>query len=198
MMSGLPSRLSKTMMKTILQNVRVFAVNDHMDRIIDETGKSIKAKTVTLEVRPDQVELITMADSIGRIRLSARRSDDLVDESTRGASPADVFGNQNLGLADEGAPLPDWLSGLGQQPTPEPEPEPTRVASTAQATRMEILEPNGSRYYEFSEDGPPRDITDEVGSSYEEEEDDEDNWEDEDDELEEESDSFEGPVEYDG
>ena len=149
-----------TMMKTILQNVRVFAVNDHMDRIIDETGKSIKAKTVTLEVKPDQVEVISLADSIGRIRLSCRRSDDTANENTRGASPSDVFGQDRSGVANTNDPLL-WLDQL---PTPTPEPfAAAPITNTGEFPRMEILEPNGSRYFEFPSNGsPPREVTSEV------------------------------------
>ena len=148
-----------TMMETILQNVCVFAVNDHMDRIIDETGKSIKAKTVTLEVKPDQVEVISLADSIGRIRLSCRRSDDTAYENTTGASPSDVFGQNRSGLADTNDPLP-WLEQLS---APTPEPIASVPMNTGGFPRMEILEPNGSRYFEFPTNGsPPREVSSEV------------------------------------
>ena len=153
----------QTMMKTIMQNVRVFAVNDHMDRIIDETGKSIKAKTVTLEIKPEQVELISLADSIGRIRLSCRRADDDSSESTRGASPNDVFsGDRGVLTENDYIPLPDWMAGLGPQPDNQPElsKETSEDSPQEELPRMEILEPDGSRFFEFPAEGtPPREVT---------------------------------------
>ena len=154
--------IPSTMTKTILQNIRIFAVNDHMDRIVDETGKNIKAKTVTLEIKPDQVEIFSLADSIGRIRLSCRRSDDIAKENTTGASPSDVFGQNRSGLADTAGPL-SWIDQLSN---PTPEPLAAAPVNTGRFPRMEILEPNGSRYFEFPTNGsPPREVTNEVVDS---------------------------------
>lgn len=154
-----------TMMKTILQNVRVFAVNDRMDRLTNEMGKNIKAKTVTLEVKPSQVELISLADSIGRIRLSCRRSDDMTNESTTGASPTDVYGLNRSGLAETATGSFPWLNQFPPSPSESPPSEslPAVSANTRRFPRMEILEPNGIRYFDFPDDGsPPREVTNQV------------------------------------
>ena len=149
-----------TMMKTILQNVRVFAVNDRMDRLTDKMGKNIKAKTVTLEVKPSQVELISLADSIGRIRLSCRRSDDMTIENTTGASPTDVYGLNRSGLAETATGSFPWLNKISPPPS---ESLSAVSANTRRFPRMEILEPNGIRYFDFPDDGsPPREVTNEV------------------------------------
>ena len=55
--------------ETILSNVRVLALDQTVD---DQNGTPIIAKTATLEVTPKQVELMALADDLGRITLSLR------------------------------------------------------------------------------------------------------------------------------
>jgi pilus assembly protein CpaB len=64
---------------TILKNVRVFAVNDKVDRDTNEDGETFTAKTVSLLVKPDQVEKLLVASAVGRLELSLRRPDDESD-----------------------------------------------------------------------------------------------------------------------
>jgi pilus assembly protein CpaB len=72
--------VSKTGAYTILKNVRVFAVNEKVDREIGDDGQPITAKTVSLLVKPDQVEKLLIASSVGRLELSLRRPDDETDD----------------------------------------------------------------------------------------------------------------------
>jgi pilus assembly protein CpaB len=72
--------IEKTGAYTILKNVRVFAVNDKVDRDIDTEGQTIAAKTVSLLVKPDQVEKLLIASAVGRLELSLRRPDDESDD----------------------------------------------------------------------------------------------------------------------
>jgi pilus assembly protein CpaB len=72
--------VAKTGAYTILENVRVFAVNDKVNREISEDGQTLTAKTVSLLVKPDQVEKLLVASSVGRLELSLRRPDDETDE----------------------------------------------------------------------------------------------------------------------
>jgi pilus assembly protein CpaB len=74
------NEVAKTGAYTILENVRVFAVNDKVNREISEDGQTLTAKTVSLLVKPDQVEKLLVASSVGRLELSLRRPDDETDE----------------------------------------------------------------------------------------------------------------------
>jgi hypothetical protein len=49
------------------------------------------AQTISLLVKPDQVELITLAEEMGRIRLSMRGSGDEEVASTGGVTPHDLL-----------------------------------------------------------------------------------------------------------
>ena len=83
--------ISLTGTRTILKNVTVFAVNERFQRDPeDEDGGSNRAKTVSLLVRPAQVEKIMLAQELGRIKLSLRRSDDDTDDNASGATLSDL------------------------------------------------------------------------------------------------------------
>jgi len=65
--------------RTILRNVRVLAV----DQVLDEANSSsVVGKTATLEVLPEQVEVVTTAESTGSVSLALRPvADNAVDAS---------------------------------------------------------------------------------------------------------------------
>ena len=62
---------------TILQNVRVVAVDQESDQQNDEPGI---AKTVTVEVTPDQGQKLALAQKAGTLSLSLRTLDDVSDK----------------------------------------------------------------------------------------------------------------------
>ena len=70
--------------KTILRNIRVFAVNSLTSRQSNTEGEegAIDAKTVSLLVKPSQVQLLVLAEGLGRIELSLRHPNDPKDDST--------------------------------------------------------------------------------------------------------------------
>ncbi len=74
--------------KTILQDIRVFAVNDIVRPTDDKAEESIIAKTVTLLVTPTQAEKAALASEIGKIRLVMRGpgDDELVDPAGQTAA----------------------------------------------------------------------------------------------------------------
>ncbi|MBI83497.1 MAG: Flp pilus assembly protein CpaB [Planctomycetaceae bacterium] len=146
--------IPQTTMKTILEQVRVFAINDTMDRIEGKNGTSIKAKTVTLEVEPSQVELITLADAIGRIRLSARRPDDESNCNAGGVTPSCLLSNRhNDSVPEEETSPPDWLVSLGRE-------TPTEAPLGESLPRMMVIERDVFRQYEIPPNGEiPREVT---------------------------------------
>ena len=77
--------MQETITRTILQDIKVFAVNDVVS--LDSTGqqdtKSIQARTVSLLVTPAQAEKITLASELGTIRLVMRSPDEDSQAQTR-------------------------------------------------------------------------------------------------------------------
>jgi pilus assembly protein CpaB len=85
--------ISETSTKTILQDIKVFAVNDVYG--LDTTGqgtKSIQATTVSLLVTPEQAAKVTLASELGMIRLIMRGPEDDKVVAAASARPQDLFG----------------------------------------------------------------------------------------------------------
>ncbi len=66
----------KSFTKTILQNIRVFAVDQAVQRSSDGTEARNIAKTVSLILTPEQANRVTLAENLGEISLIPRHPDD--------------------------------------------------------------------------------------------------------------------------
>ena len=77
--------------RTFLHNVKVFAVNNVYSR--ESNGsEAITAKTISLLVTPQQAELVTLANEMGKIRLVMRSADDETHEETGGVTQSQLLG----------------------------------------------------------------------------------------------------------
>lgn len=78
--------------KIFLQNIRVYAVDQTIEKSADGTESRTVAKTVSLIVTPAQANRITLAENMGEISLIPRHPDDntIVDDSEQGAD--ELFG----------------------------------------------------------------------------------------------------------
>ncbi len=63
---------SRDMTGSILENVRLFAINSETKKEIGEDGQPIVAKTVSVLVKVDQVERLMLASELASLRLSLR------------------------------------------------------------------------------------------------------------------------------
>jgi pilus assembly protein CpaB len=105
------------MSKVVLQNVKVLAAGTKLE----ETGpdnKPIPVNVVTLLVKPDESERLTLASTEGKIQLALRNPLDRAEPATPGIKPAILLG-YNTYLA----PRPPARTEPPAQPKPEPEPE---------------------------------------------------------------------------
>ena len=66
---GSKEKITRRVSETIIVRVRVLAIDQNTD---DLEGKPIRAKTVTLEVKPSQAEIIAVAVRMGSLTLSLR------------------------------------------------------------------------------------------------------------------------------
>jgi pilus assembly protein CpaB len=87
-----PEASSTTMTTTVLQNILVLATGQTIQP--DQRGGAINAPTVTLQVSPDQAELLTLAGNEGRIQLILRNGSDQNIEVTRGSDLSQLFGRK--------------------------------------------------------------------------------------------------------
>jgi pilus assembly protein CpaB len=142
---------------TILQDIKVFAVNDQW-RPNDESGDSIATKNVTLLLTPEQAERLTLASELGKVSLVLRSPDDnLKADVSHGTTASDLFGisdEQNRkGEQDFLASKGDKSGLLGMLGVGKGSGEPVNVAaapSAVQVFTMELLEGPQSRIVEFT------------------------------------------------
>jgi pilus assembly protein CpaB len=89
-----PNRdIPETVTRTILQDIKVFAVNDVLNTERDkDNGKSITAKTISLLVTPDQAAKVMLASQLGVINLVMRSPEDDKSVSVAQARPSDLYG----------------------------------------------------------------------------------------------------------
>ncbi|MGA2617357.1 MAG: Flp pilus assembly protein CpaB [Thermoguttaceae bacterium] len=116
--------ITETATHTILQDIKVFAVNDVVS--LDNSGesKSIPGRTVSLLVTPNQAEKITLAGEMGTIRLIMRSPDDDIQAPTRGETPTGLFGGHSEGSHREKEKL---------VADPEPPKEPPAASSAGKS-----------------------------------------------------------------
>jgi pilus assembly protein CpaB len=149
--------IAKTIAHTILKDVRVFAVNSETERSTDTNGEQIAAKTVSLLVKPNQVESVMLAAELGKLRLSLRRANDAkTDESEDGTDIEALLGDTKRRIEESKAKPADALSGiydlLNKQPTAAPQPTVMEAPVEQKPQwRMTILSPGGSQEFEWTD-----------------------------------------------
>jgi pilus assembly protein CpaB len=145
----------KTTTKTILQNVRVYAVNDMWDLATSSGEKSMTAKTVSLIVSPRDAQLVAAASALGDITLVMRGPEDKETQVLAGCDPQELLGLASLGGAkpDPANPLQDLVARKPAPPPPAPAPalpeEPrtftVRVLAGSQVTDVLLEAPSNSK-----------------------------------------------------
>jgi len=164
-----PTRgIPETTTRVILQDLKVFAVNDRVT-LEPEEGEghtSIKATTVSLLVTPEQAAKLALAAELGKLRLVLRSPEDDAQASQIEATPSELFGlsdgadreeeslvelepqAQPAGSGSAGGLL-SFLAALqkGEKTQPEPQPEQTQPAEQAPPPEptwtIRILKPDG-------------------------------------------------------
>jgi pilus assembly protein CpaB len=82
----------ETVTRTILQDIKVFAVNDVVDLEKEkEGGRSITAKTISLLVKPDQAAKVMLAAQLGVVNLVMRGPEDEAQSVNAQARPGELF-----------------------------------------------------------------------------------------------------------
>lgn len=147
------------MSKIILQNIRVFAVDQTVQRSPDGGEEKSIAKTVSLMLTPDQASKLTMAEQIGELSLIPRNPDDEEVASWAEVKVEDLLGDGSKNSREK-------EQGLGEVAEKEEKPEPAPTVSTLETAiaavpptppfRMEIVEAMNVREMHFDpETGRP-------------------------------------------
>ncbi|MBI3469273.1 MAG: Flp pilus assembly protein CpaB [Planctomycetes bacterium] len=155
--------VGKTMTVTFLRFIKVFAIDQQYTPTDAGDATAAATKTVSLLVKPQQAELVTLAQSLGKINLVMRSPK---DSDIEGNSHADVQqlvlgqnANDDEGGGTSGTPN-DFLKFLTNKAAPvAPAPPPTVIAAAPveplapQPWRMVIWDGNTPRELEITEDG---------------------------------------------
>ena len=126
--------------KTILQDVKVFAVNDQVRSDKDKAVESITAKTVTLLVTPPQAEKLALANEIGKIRLVMRSPDDRSVVQEGGMRLDALFGPTDK---------PDRAAEEPSRPAPTPPAPLTTLLNQLAAPPAPITAPPADETFEM-------------------------------------------------
>jgi len=104
--------------KIVLQNIKVLASGQNIDKPKNDRDVERAPKAVTLQVTPEQAEKLALASSEGRLQLVMRNSVDQTDEQTPGANKGSLLSGERA------APVPE--PGLGKK-----ENQPKKPVSNA-------------------------------------------------------------------
>lgn len=152
------NEVPRTVTRTILRDVRVFAVDSRTERELDNNGNPVQsAKTVSLLVKRDQVEPLMLALELGTLRLSLRRPNEPDETIAANEATVESILGRPAELADErgrqqaaARPEEDFLRFLNA---------PAAAPAADVVHEMTILTPHGiSRFLWDREGGAPREV----------------------------------------
>jgi pilus assembly protein CpaB len=161
LVGNLQHSIAETSTRTVLQDIKVFAVNDVVDMEKDGKDKCISAKTISLLVTPAQAAKVTLASEMGKIRLVMRGPEDNAHAEDASAKPEELLGHSafsdrnkeaaELKKTDNKSGFLDLLSHMKAKSPPNQTPEsPTTISWT-----MRILQPNGINDVVLESDSVP-------------------------------------------
>lgn len=107
--------------KIVLQNIKVLASGQNIDKPKNDREVERSVRAVTLQVTPEQAEKLALASSEGKLQLVMRNSVDQADEQTSGANKRSLLHGERAMIVPE--------PGIGSNSTPKVAPtSPRRVA----------------------------------------------------------------------
>jgi len=108
--------------KIVLQNIKVLASGQNIDKPKNDREVERSIKAVTLQVTPEQAEKLALASSEGKLQLVMRNSVDQADEQTSGANKRSLLNGERATL------VPDpGINGSTAAPKAAPS-SPRRIA----------------------------------------------------------------------
>jgi pilus assembly protein CpaB len=111
----------ETISKIVLQNIKVLASGQNIDKPKNDREVERSVRAVTLQVTPEQTEKLALASSEGKLQLVMRNSVDQADEQTTGANKRSLLNGERAMIAPE--------PGIGSNTAPKAAPSsPRRIA----------------------------------------------------------------------
>ena len=108
----------ETISKIVLQNIKVLASGQNIDKPKNDREVERSVRAVTLQVTPEQTEKLALASSEGKLQLVMRNSVDQADEQTSGANKRTLLTGERATLVPE--------PGIGSNSAPKAAPSSPR------------------------------------------------------------------------
>lgn len=137
--------------KVILQNIRVFAVDQTVQRSPDGGEERTIAKTVSLLLKPEQASALTLATNLGEVSLIPRNPDDEESSASAEVSSGELFG-------EAGKSSREKEQGVEESTASSAPADTSSLLSAVQAVpakppfQMEIVEAQSVRVMDFDPD----------------------------------------------
>lgn len=153
------SEIKKTMVRTVLKDVRIFDVNSQTERIIEE-GQARNVKTVSLLLTPSKVALLTLAHDMGKLRLSLRRHNDTLGGDYEDAEISELLGTTaENGSKELGKSFADFVNKRKTEVVPIAAP-----VAVEPFHKLKIITPSGTTEYAWTDVNKPPQVS-ELGMS---------------------------------
>jgi len=132
--------IPETTTRTILQDIKVFAVNDvvNLDAADKDSHKSITAMTISLLVTPEQAAKLMLASEMGKIKLVMRSPEDDQQLGAAQARPNELFDRPLAGEREKETLVEKPAPFLKPAP-PNPAPPPTLPVGVLKADKLEDI-----------------------------------------------------------
>lgn len=114
--------------KIVLQNIKVLASGQNIDKPKNDRDVERSIRAVTLQVTPEQAEKLALASSEGKLQLVMRNSVDQADEQTSGAN------KKSLLLGERAMIVPE--PGVGSNSAPKAAPSSPRRSAPRPAAAV--------------------------------------------------------------
>jgi pilus assembly protein CpaB len=144
--------------KIVLQNIKVLASGQNIDKPKNDREVERAVRAVTLQVTPEQAEKLALASSEGRLQLVMRNSVDQGDEVTPGANKSSLLsGERAMPVPEPGLGNKDKRPAAPATTTRRPRPRTpasntaAKVTAPAAAARpsVEVIEGSKKRSVDF-------------------------------------------------
>lgn len=141
--------------RTVMRNVQVFGINGVTTRDSDANANAGKGSVFQLLVKESQLEALTLANSLGELRLNLRPFGEDTQES----------------LSDNGESFISWINATEAEnndktetftslPLSNKRPSSDAIRPTEAPQEMVIITPNGMKRYQWKDNEIPQEVSD--------------------------------------